>query len=419
MSILKSQYSEDTLTFSLDYLVSSDLFEPWKARLTKQFLENVEVKGFRTGKVPEKIALENVDPTKMQSTIYEETVMRFFEEARKEVEIILQKEGRIPLDFSASFIPDSLPEVDNGGKISFQFRVNSALLPVIDISKIKNKIEIPEIADKDLPQRLSLEEFETREKDNLLVNINAKRTETKENLFKNWDEAFENLEDLRKQFKDVDGMHKFFGTFYDQETENLKLSTKQNKIVEFVLKNVPPFALPQNRIDGEVARITQVLQEDTVNKKMSLSQVLAVSGVPNPQKTEPKNILELSQIVYDYVQNEFKLTWILRYIYETEMTEKPATEIFEKATKQVQQKPEEFGLNKNATETECQNFATDRIIRDHAGQVLFSWVMTDVNKADKIDKIDTEVEKKVVNVEVVKEKSEKSEKEEIKPKAKK
>ena len=416
MSIIKSQYSEDTLNFSLDYLVSSDLFEPWKVRLTKQFLENVEVKGFRTGKVPEKVALENVDPTKMQSTIYEETVMRFFDEARKMAETTLLKDGRIPLDFSASFIPDVLPEVDNKGQISFQFRVNSALLPVIDISKIKNKIEIPKIEDKDLPQRLSLEEFENREKDNLLVSINAKRDENKESLFKNWIEAFENLEDLRKQFKDEDGMHKFFGTFYDQETENLKASTKQNSIVGFVLKNVPPFALPQNRIDGEVARITQVLQEDTVSKKMSLSQVLASSGVPNPQKIEPKNILELSQIIYDYVQNEFKLTWILRYIYETEMTEKPATEIFEKATKQVQQKPEEFGLNKNATEIECQNFATDRIIRDNAGQILFSWVLEDSKISDLKKEIDT---KNSVDVEVVEEKTQKTDKEEVKSKAKK
>lgn len=416
MSIIKSQYSEDTLNFSLDYLVSSDLFEPFKARLTDQFLKGVEVKGFRTGKVPEKVALENVDPTKMQSTIYEETVMRFFDEARKVAETTLLKDGRIPLDFSASFIPDVLPEVDNKGKVSFQFRVNSALLPVIDISKIKNKIEIPEIEDKDLPQRLSLEEFENREKDNLLVSINAKRNENKESLFKNWSEAFENLEDLRKQFKDEDGMHKFFGTFYGQETENLKASTKQNSIVGFVLKNVSPFALPQNRIDGEVARITQVLQEDTVSKKMSLSQVLASSGVPNPQKIEPKNILELSQIVYDYVQNEFKLTWILRYIYETEMTEKPATEIFEKATKQVQQKPEEFGLNKNATETECQNFATDRIIRDNAGQILFSWVLEDGKISDLEKEIDT---KNSVDVEVVKEKVEKLNKEEAKVKAKK
>ena len=416
MSIIKSQYSEDTLNFSLDYLVSSALFEPFKARLTDQFLKGVEVKGFRTGKVPEKVALENVDPTKMQSTIYEETVMRFFDEARKVAETTLLKDGRIPLDFSASFIPDVLPEVDNKGKVSFQFRVNSALLPVIDISKIKNKIEIPEIEDKDLPQRLSLEEFENREKDNLLVSINAKRNENKESLFKNWSEAFENLEDLRKQFKDEDGMHKFFGTFYGQETENLKASTKQNSIVGFVLKNVSPFALPQNRIDGEVARITQVLQEDTVSKKMTLSQVLASSGVPNPQKIEPKNILELSQIVYDYVQNEFKLTWILRYIYETEMTEKPATEIFEKATKQVQQKPEEFGLNKNATETECQNFATDRIIRDNAGQILFSWVLEDGKISDLEKEIDT---KNSVDVEVVKEKVEKLNKEEAKVKAKK
>jgi len=390
MSIITTQYSEDTLSFYLDYSVSSDLYEPWKARLTKQFLENVEVKGFRTGKVPEKVALENIDPAKMQSTIFEETVMRFFEEARKEAEAMLKKDGRIPLDFSANFIPDMLPEIDEKGKTSFQFRANASLLPVIDLSKIKNKIEVTEIDEKDLPQRLTLQEFETREKDNLLANINAKREESKETLFKNWTEAFENLEDLRKQFKDEDGMHKFFETFYNQETDNLKASTKQNKIVEFVLQNTPPFALPQGRIDGEVARITQVLQEDTVTKKMSLVQVLAASGVPNPKKVEPKNILELSQIVYDYVQNEFKLTWILRYIYETELEQKPEIEIFEKATKQVQQKPEEFGLNKNATEAECQNFATDRIIRDNAGQILFSWVKEDVKKDSKKDK---EIEK--------------------------
>ncbi len=391
MSILSSNYSDDTLSFSLDYSVSSDLFEPWKARLTKQFLENVEVKGFRPGKVPEKVALENIDPAKMEATIYEETVMRFFDEARAEVMTILGKDGRIPLDFAASFIPGSSPEKTDNGKTSFHFRITANLLPVIDLENIKNKIVITEPTEKDLPERITLVEFEAREKTNLLNNINSKRTEVKEKSFTNWTEAFAELEDLKTQFKTEDGMSEFFKNFYDNETINLLASIKQGRIVKFVLDNVPPFALPQTRIDGEVARITQVLQEDVVAKNLSLSQVLAASGIPNPEKSEPKNILELSQIIYDYVTNEFKLTWILRGIYEMEVATKPMAEIFEKATKQIQQKPTEFGLSEKATESECQNLATDRIIRDTAGNVLMSWVQIDkeivkdveITKADK------------------------------------
>ena len=411
MPILLSTYSDDTLSFSLDYSVSPDLFEPWKARLTKQFLENVEVKGFRPGKVPEKIALENIDPTKMESTIYEETVMRFFDEARAEVLTILSQDGRIPLDFAASFITGSSPEKTENGKTSFQFRITANLLPIIDLESIKNKITVAEPTEKDLPERITLADFETREKENLLNNINAKRVEVKEKIFTTWPEAFTDLEDLRTQFKTENGMSEFFKNFYDNETANLFASIKQSRIVKFVLDNVPPFALPQTRIDGEVARISKVLQEDVVAKNISLSQVLVASGIPNPKKSEPKNILELSQIVYDYVTNEFKLTWILRGIYEMEVATKPTADIFEKATKQIQQKPTEFGLGEKATESECQNLATDRIIRDAAGNVLMSWVQNEETVKDvEITKNDKKSEDKVKKTEKAEDKVEKAKK---------
>jgi len=165
--ILKSQIEKD-LTLAIDAFADVAEYEDYKDRITSQLLKTVEVQGFRKGKAPTHLAVEKIDPIKLQQTVYQESIARFFNELDPEVKEILSKEKRVATNSVATLDPEFTKEEEGG----FKFRVYVNLLPEVDLELISN-FKIAEPKESEIKGRLTKEEFFTREKEAFLRSLNV------------------------------------------------------------------------------------------------------------------------------------------------------------------------------------------------------------------------------------------------------
>jgi trigger factor len=162
--ILEYKYS-DKLNLEITCLAEKDEYQKFASRITEQFLENVEIKGFRKGKAPKDLAMQKVNPLDIQNTIYLESVNRFFAELKTEVDEYLVKEDRKAIHFSAKF--ESVKETDEG--LEFVSVVN--LLPQYNIDAIVGK-EIVVDAPDETKGRVSKSDFLATQKNMFLKSLN-------------------------------------------------------------------------------------------------------------------------------------------------------------------------------------------------------------------------------------------------------
>ncbi len=443
MAKIVSTTLQDVLNLHVQCHVENKEYEEFSQRLTQQYLKNVEVKGFRKGKAPADLALKQADPVKLNQLVLEEAVQRFYKDLQPEVTQYLKKEDRIPANIPAQVDPESVKLEDDG----FHFKVIITLLPKIDLSKLDGlQVSTPDLSEAG--ERLSFEEFQGREEEKILVNLNefepsknkskngyqlvtdiiesvedgettenkdikillgggqfppefdahlldSKVGETKDfvlNLphgdhnhnytfkvtikevnqpkYKTVDEIFENVEDAKKQFADKEAFLTFLHSIYDQETESILATLKRRELIRNIIEQTPDFDLPEAQMEVESNRILEELKHRAEHSKQDLSDVFAVSGLPDADKGLKKEA-DIVKAVKDYVYKEFKLVEILRAIYQVKIDDKISEAEIKKAADEMKKDPEKYNVAKSEMEeNRIMDLAFDRLLRNKS----FQWV---------------------------------------------
>lgn len=167
MSKLLSFKIQKNNTCLVSCLADNPDYNNFKERVTAQFAKNVEVPGFRKGKAPLNLAMQKVDQSMLISTIYQESVEKFFAELEPQIKEKLKAEDRSILNNSIILDPDSLKDEGEGLK----FSVTLNLLPKIDLKSVE-EIEIIKPTSEDLPIRQTEEEFLENQKIAVFQNLN-------------------------------------------------------------------------------------------------------------------------------------------------------------------------------------------------------------------------------------------------------
>lgn len=368
--VLHAEYTSE-LRFVLDYLVEAKDFQTWKNRILEQLRSSFRYEGFRPGHVPMEIFLKNTDQKKLESTVVQESVQKYFLEALEQAKIKLKEDDRIYIEVGVNTDPEFTRENQDG---TFQFRIILELLPVIDIEGIKN-LELEKPTEADLPKRLTLEEFKEREKQNLLKTINQKRSENKQTAFEDLDQAIKETTEIHNQFKNLADFEAFLENTYSQETELLLKEVQRSRLVRAVLDLVPPFSLPEDKVNSEVLRIVQILENQSRKENLSLNEVVVRARIPNPRNLTIKNLSDLTTVIQEYVEDEFRLRWgILRYIYEKYSDQKIDQEQVTNIAEEMARNPHVYAVPKDLDSEEYTNLAYDYLIRVNASRIVESWV---------------------------------------------
>jgi FKBP-type peptidyl-prolyl cis-trans isomerase (trigger factor) len=379
----------NTYVFTLDYLIEKEEFTQFRDRIVNMLRQNVEISGFRKGKVPAHLADKELDPTKVLNVVYQETIQKYSNDAFTATRNEVEKQGKTVLNLDIT-VTD--PELGVTKDETFIFRVFATLLPDINIEPIKT-LALPQISDKDLPSDRPTKEENLKEKKQMLIDLvnknqeeEAKKAqentdngeESKENQISQKVTTFQEALDSNPIFKQIYSSEESFATtynkMYDDETDYIKEQIKQSKVIEAVLETVPKFDLPQETVTSEIERLKKVIIKEGKEKKLSLSEIYDQIGLPNPKKIKIKDQDDLVKALTIYVENEISLMWILRYVYEKHVeeriTEKEMNDIVDKMSK----KPQDYGLPQKDNKDDYYDIAFDRIIRKKAFDTILSWL---------------------------------------------
>jgi trigger factor len=458
MSKVLAAKLENDITFVLDYLVEKDEYSPWKEKLTDQLLKNVEVTGFRKGKAPRNLALQQVNQNLLLETVFKESIEKFGTQAMSEVQKELQEKDRFMQNLEVSLDSQYTKEEDG----AFQFRLIASLLPDIDLEHIKKiKVEADLLA---ISGRPSQPNFVAQEKNRLLSSYNEFSDSPKpaekgdqvlvdlsgsiggkpepkltgnestvvignadylpdvenglvgivagqskdfevnfpDNYFeptlkgkkaiftgvckqvrkpkyKTLEELFENVSEVRDQFKTVGGFEDFLDKFYADETDRLLEEQRQKLIIQKVVEVTPDFTMPETRVESEANRIFGALKKDSETRQLDINFVFSQSGIPGSESTKIKDELQIKQLVEDYVRKEFKLSAILNYIYEKLVTPKITNQQLDQAAKEIAKEPQRYGLDQSASENEIREVTADRLRRQFAAKHVFEVLVPSAN----------------------------------------
>ena len=356
ITISSDQYL-NSLSYSSDCIVPSQDFSPFRERIINQLTKTVQVPGFRPGKVPEKLAMQSLDPEKVNQIVTEETISKFLPEFVSQVKAKLAQEGRVILNQQITFKTNTGIQEDG----SFVFSLVFGLLPQVDLSPAK-KIVIPTITNADIPELLSQEVFIKNETNLLLKNVNDLRLKDSKDIFENIEVAFEKEELLQKQYSSLEDFEKLLTNIYNQELESTKTRIQNDRLIAVLIKTTPDFDLPTNLITEEIKRISDSMVARSVETKTDLNTIWEQSGL-NKNKLKIENPEDLSKGIGDVLKDEFKLMYTLRFIYETLSDKKVGEEDVENLVKRYREQPQSFNIPSDMPVEELENRAFDQLMR--------------------------------------------------------
>lgn len=155
--------------FVKDVVVKKAEFETFRDKIIDQLLQNVEIRGFRKGKAPREMALKQIDPQKLESTIFREVVDRYTPQGMEEIMKELAKDNRVVRNVDLDYT-DGATGLDKDG--NFKLRIVAELMPKIDLEGVE-KIKIKEIEDKEIKDLPTFEEFYKIEEKKMVQNGNV------------------------------------------------------------------------------------------------------------------------------------------------------------------------------------------------------------------------------------------------------
>lgn len=360
MIIISADQYLNPLTFAADYTVPVSDFKPFYDRIISQLIKTVQVPGFRPGRVPEKLALQHLDPKRVDEIMVEETINKFLPEAIASTKTKLQAENRIILGQQLEFKTNSGEQEDR----SFKFSLNFSLLPQVDLEKAL-ALKLPVVETKDIPELLSIEKFLEREEDLLLKNVNNMKTKDNLETYKMLDEAFETDVILQKQYTSLEEFRKLLGGIYTQELENTKNRLVNDKLISQLIKVTPDFDLPESLLNAEVERLTKAIVQKAAADKVTLEQ--AWSNNPfNKDKVKAKSESDIATGVRGALHDEFKLMYTLRFVHETMVEDKVEDGEIQELVKRMQERPDLYDLPDQTPLEEIENRAYDQAMRNKA-----------------------------------------------------
>ncbi len=193
--------------------------------------------------------------------------------------------------------------------------------------------------------------------------------------YTNLDELFEKTENAKKQFENKEKLQEFLANYYDQETKVIEEDLQRKQLIQDTLKVVPDFSLPEDRMEAEQNRILKTLQQQAESTGQSLGEIFLSSGISDTKGKVIDDGVEIKNKINDYVKKEFKWVFILRTIYELKIEDKITTEQLETVAHEMEKKPDEYNIRKNAEHEYYHEIAFDRLMRSKGASWLFDRVL--------------------------------------------
>jgi trigger factor len=156
----KTRIEQEILLF-IDVTIEKDEYNEFKDKIRTQYLKNVEVPGFRKGKAPSNLALEQINPSALEQTILQEAVDKFGHDAMILATDEMTKSERHVIAESFQLQTETLKNEEN-----LSFTIKGEMLPQIELDP--SKITVVEPSAKDLPDRISYEEFLSSQKNGFI-----------------------------------------------------------------------------------------------------------------------------------------------------------------------------------------------------------------------------------------------------------
>lgn len=353
----------DTLTYQIQVNIPTAEYQAYREKIIAQLIKTVKVDGFRPGNVPPKVALEKLNPMSTEQTILEETISKYQGEAVEEIKKTLTEQNRTVINYDIDLLEGDGPQADK----SYGFSVIARLLPIIDLSEAL-KLEEPVLSKEDFTNIKEREAVLKEEGIALLDRLNQSQKSQNKTEYDTLEEAFEKNQELKDNYKSIEGFNEQITSFYDNEIKSFENRKKQEKLIFGMVDAIPDFELPMGQINTEVKRITQGVMDRAVEKSISIDEAYKGTGLDRIEEKEITTEDEVSANSLVAMQKEFKLMYTLRYIYETklESNEKIKSEEIAQYSKTLKQMPEQFGLPKNLTNEEYEGQAWDRLMRSKA-----------------------------------------------------
>lgn len=353
----------DPLTYQIQVNVPTTEYQAYRERVISQLIKTVKVDGFRPGNVPTNIALEKLNRVTTEQTILEETINKYQPESLEEVKKLLTEQNRIVINYDIDLLEGDGPQEDK----SFSYSIIARLLPIINLEKAL-ELKEPSLEKEDYTNIKDKEVVFKEEVKALLERLNQSQKSQNKKDYSSLEEAFEENEELKTNYKTMEGFKEKITKFYEDEKKAFESRKKQEKLIFAMVKTVPDFDLPTNQINSEVTRITQGVIDKSVEKNISIDESFKGTGLERINEEKILNEEEVKTNALSAMNKEFKLMYILRCIYESklETEEKIKSEEVVQYIKTLKQMPEYFGLPKNLTDEEYEGQAWDRLMRSKA-----------------------------------------------------
>lgn len=231
--------------------ISSSSLDSYKERATKNISADVEIKGFRKGKVPEDVLVKNVG----EMTILQEQAELALSDAYPK--IVLEHKIE-PLGHPQVSITKLAPKEDLG------FSITTAVMP---------KVELPDY--KSISKKIVSEKTEVvvddKEVEKAIENIQSSIAQGKgeKELPEVNDEFvkklgdFENVDDFRKKLKEN----------LKLEKERIAKDKKRNKIADTVIEK-SKISIPKLLVDGELERMLAQFKADIEQSGLTYDKYL-------------------------------------------------------------------------------------------------------------------------------------------------
>ena len=120
---------QDAYTAKATHTVPLEEYTKFRNRIIDQLRATIALPGFRPGKVPAKMADEELDPTKVESIVQQETIQKFGNSIIIDFVAELKAQGKQGIGFDVTVNGEGLGLTDNG----FVFELTATTLPDIKI----------------------------------------------------------------------------------------------------------------------------------------------------------------------------------------------------------------------------------------------------------------------------------------------